>query len=86
MERQGLRVVAVERKTEQAFHHTIMTYLLCLVFEEYANVYLDSRGPSGSGDATRKLAHDGFREALDGSYTPHLFQTVVARRGQEEGP
>ena len=45
MERQGLRVLAVERKTEQAFHHTIMTHLFYLVFKEYANVYLDSRGP-----------------------------------------
>lgn len=80
MEKQGLRVAAVERKSELAFHHTIMTYLFCLVFEEYANAYLDFHGPPGSGDVTRKLAQDGFQEALDGSYTAHLFQTVVARR------
>lgn len=80
MEKQGMQVAAVVRKGELEFHHTIMTYLFCLVFEEYATVYQDFHGPPGSGDATRKLAQDGFREALDGSYTAHLFQTVVARR------
>ena len=35
-----------------------MTYLFCLVFEEYANVYLDFHRPQGSGDAMRKLAQD----------------------------
>jgi hypothetical protein len=48
--------------------------------EEYANVYLDFHRPSASGDAMPKLAQDGFGEALNGSYTAHLFQTVVARR------
>jgi hypothetical protein len=51
-----------------------------MVFEEYANVYLDFHRPSASGDATRKLAQDGFGEALNRSYAAHLFQTVVARR------
>jgi hypothetical protein len=41
MEKQGVQVAAMGRKSELAFHHTIMTYLFCLVFEEYANVYLD---------------------------------------------
>ena len=84
MEKLGLRVAVVERKNELAFHHTIMTYLFCLVFEEYADVYLDSQGLPGSGDATRKLAKAGFQEALDGSYTAHLFQTVVARRPEQD--
>ena len=80
MEKQGMQVIAVERRTELPFHHVLMTYLFCLVFEEYANVYMDFHGPPGSGDAMRKLAQDCFEEALNGSYATHLFQTVVARR------
>ncbi|MCJ1386031.1 hypothetical protein MMC17_009156 [Xylographa soralifera] len=80
MEKQGMQVAAVERKSELAFHHTIMTYLLCLVFEEYANVYLDPHGLPGSGHAMRGLVQNGFGEALKGSYIAHLFQTVVARK------
>lgn len=80
IENQGGQIVAVERKSELAYHHTTMTYIFCLVFEEYANVYLDIHGPPGSGDAIRKLAQDGFGEALNGSYASHLFQTVVARK------
>ena len=80
MEKYGMRVAAIERKMEPAFHHTIVTYNFCQVFEEYANVFLDTHGSPGSGDATRNLAQSGFQEALDGSYTAHVFQTVVAER------
>ena len=75
-----MRVGTVKRKSELAFDHIIVSYLFCLVCEEYANVYLNFYGPLGSGDAMGKLAQHGFREVLEGSYAAHLFQTVVARR------
>ena len=71
MKKQGMQVATVERKSELAFHHTLITYLFCPVFEEYADVYLGFHGLPGSGDAMRKLAKDGFGEALNGSYTAY---------------
>ena len=73
-----MEIVVAGRKREAAFHHTIMTYLFCLVFEEYATVYIDTHEAPGSGDAMRKLAQEIFREALAGSCTAHSFQTVIA--------
>jgi hypothetical protein len=75
-----MQVVAVDRKRELSFHHTTMTYIHCLVFEEYATTYLDVHGPPGAGDSLRQVVKDSFTEALSGSYAEHLFQTVVARK------
>ena len=83
-EKQGMRVGALKRKSELTFHHIIMPYRFCLVFEEYANVNLDFNGPPDVGDAILKSGQDSCREVLEGFYNAHLFQTVVARRLERE--
>ncbi|KAI1180230.1 hypothetical protein F4777DRAFT_365900 [Nemania sp. FL0916] len=76
----GFRVAAVERRPEPPFHHALMTYLFCLVFEEYATTYLAAEGPPGAADDLLKLTRDCFRESQQGSYTEYMFQTVLARK------
>jgi len=73
-------IVAVDRKRESSWHHLTMTYVFCVVWEEYANVFLDKMGPPGSGDEGRAMAKAAYDEGMRGSYTSHMFQTVVARK------
>ena len=75
-----INVVAVDRKREASWQQLTMTHLFCLVFEEYASVYLDKCGPPRSGDETRALAKAAYEEATQGAYASHLFQTIVAQR------
>ena len=75
-----MEMVAVERESDTAHFHVIMTYLFCLVFEEYSNPRLENQGcEDGSADALRELASSGFQEARAGAHTQHLFQTRVAK-------
>lgn len=57
-----------------------MTLVLCLVFEEYASVFLDQQGPPGAGDELRRLAKAAFEEAMRGSSASYVLQGVVARK------
>lgn len=71
----NMDVVAVERRTEPAFLHSIVTYILCQVFEEYAK-----HVGGEAGARMLSLTETGHLENAQGTSTPHILQTVVARK------
>jgi hypothetical protein len=82
LQRYNMNIVAVDRKREVPWHHKTVTHLCCMVFEEYASMFLDKAGPPGSGDEMRALVSAAYDEAQRGSYASHLFQTVVAQKAK----
>ncbi|QKX61749.1 uncharacterized protein TRUGW13939_08905 [Talaromyces rugulosus] len=80
LQRYNMNIIAVDRKREVPWHHKTVTHLCCMVFEEYASMFLDKAGPPGSGDEMRALVSAAYEEAQRGAYASHLFQTVVAQK------
>ena len=56
------------------------TELELAVGEEFAQNFVDKKGPPGSGDELRNLISSAYTEIRQGAAIPNILQVVVGRK------